>query len=129
MPRTAYFVFTDFDQFIDLADIDNKRLSISKMKKGELRSNKKTIQRYNSISLHTLEDLPDEYEERIELLIRAIGGEERLKTLVLKYGARINAIVLGMPTRTEDSIEDGYISKEMMGKLARLGLDLQFYHT
>lgn len=74
-------------------------------------------------------ELPDEYDMRIQTLLESIGGTETVRNLVIRYQARIAAVTMGIPTRTGDTVEDGYVSREMMKKLYDLGLDLHFYYT
>lgn len=129
MERKIYLIFTDYKEHLDLSFLDNKKVSIDRIGKGDIRPNGRTIQPYHSINIHLNQELPDDYDARIEALIAAIGGENILKELVSKYQARINAIVLGIPAKTGELIEDGYISCEIMQKLCDLGLDIQFYYT
>lgn len=129
MKRAIYFSFTDFNDHIDLSALDSDKISIKPFIKGQLRSNGKTVQPFNSINIYLNDkELPDEYDARIETLIAAIGGEKAVKDLVSKYQARINAVVLGIPSKTGDAL-DGYISCETMKKLCDLKLNLDFYYT
>ncbi|WP_435641572.1 hypothetical protein [Micavibrio aeruginosavorus] len=121
--------FTDFQNEVDLSFLDKEKVSIDLLKKGQLRSNGKTVQRVNSVSIHLIQALPDEYDLRIDAMIEGIGGIDAVRKLVESYKAKDNFIVLGIPTRTGDTIEDSYISREMMQRLCSLNLDIHFYYT
>jgi len=129
MTRVIDLYFCDFDTHFDLSILDAAKVSIRKTSKGDLTPNGKGKLPFNIISIEYIgPDLPDEYDSRIKALIEAIGGEDAVKALVEKYKARIAAITLGIPVRTGDTIEDGYISCEVMQKLCKLKLDVHFYY-
>lgn len=129
MERKIYFIFTDYKEHPDLSFLDYRKISLNYISKGDIRSNGKTIQAYNSAEILLNQDLPDDYNGRIEALISAAGGATTVKRIALSYQAKTSAIVLGIPARTGDTIEDSYISHETMKKLYSLGLDLHFYYT
>jgi len=129
MQRRAHFTFTDFEEHIDLSFLDDQKVSTWMYFKGQLRSNGKTIQPYHSIDIFLNQELPDDYNERILSLISAVGGADVVRSLVLNYRARISAIALGIPTKSGDAVEDGYISRETMQLLCDLGIELHFYYT
>lgn len=129
MERKISFIFTNYKEHPDLSFLDYRKISLNYISKGDIRSNGKTIQAYNSAEIFLNQDLPDDYNERVESLISAAGGETIVKRIVLSYQAKISAVALGIPARTADTIEDSYVSCETMKKLYELGLDLHFYYT
>ncbi len=129
MKRSVYLAFTDIKEHIDLSFLNEMDVLTKLFVKGQLRSNGKTMQNINSANIYLNGEIPDEYNSRIEAIIQAVGGESVIRDLVLKYQAKAAAIVLGIPTRTGDSIEDSYLSQEMMQKLCDLRLDVHFYYT
>jgi len=128
MKRRAYFTFTDFNEHIDLSFLDEQKILTKLYIKGHLRSNGKTIQPGHSIDIYLNQELPDDYNDRIWSLISAIGGIDVVRKLTLNYRARSSAIVLGIPAKTEDAIEDGYISCETMKMLCDIGAEVHFYY-
>ena len=128
MKRVIYLGFTDIKEHIDLSFLGEKEVSTKLFIKGHLRSNGQTVQNIDSTNIYFTGEIPDEYDLRIEAIIAAVGGENVIKDLISKYQAKHADVILGIPSRTSDTIEDGYISCKTMQKLCDLGLGLQFYY-
>lgn len=131
MNRAIDLYFCDFNSHVDLSFLDASKISIRRTSKGEPTPSGKGKLPFNVVSIEYADsdNLPDEYDLRIQTMIEAVGGESTVKKLVSKYQARISAITMGLPCRSTDWVEDGYISCEMMKKLSNLGLELHFYYT
>lgn len=129
MSRAIDLYFCDFNDHLDLSFLDLSKVNVRQTLKGDPTPSGKGQLPYNVISIeYAGSDLPDEYDARINILLDTIG-EEIVRDLVAAYRARISAITLGIPTRTGDTVEDSYISQEMMKKLCKLKLDIHFYYT
>lgn len=128
MKRTIDLYFCDFSNHLDLSFLDLSKVSVKQTLKGDPTPSGKGVLPYNVISIeYTASDLPDEYDARIDALLDSIG-ESVVRELVATYQARISDICLGVPCKTSEMVEDGFISNKTMQKLCNLGLGLQFYY-
>lgn len=129
MNRFIEIYFCDFSEHVDLSFLKERSVILEKTLRGDPTPNNKTFPYNVSIIRLSSVALPDEYDERIEALIGTVGGEDIVKDLVSKYRARISDIVLGIPCKTSEWNEEGYISSAVLLKVAKLGLGVQFYYT
>lgn len=130
MKRTVELYFCDFAEHIDISFLDMSKVKIKKTLKGDPTPSGKGQLPYNVISIEYVgSDLLDEYDSRITTLIEAVGGEKVVEGLVEEYQARIVAIIMGIPCKTSEWVEDGYISRKTLKKLYELGLEVHLYYT
>ena len=129
MHTEVTLTFCDFADHIDLSFIDQSSILIELVEKGQLASNGKSILPYNVCHIHYKESIADSYDDRIKNFLNALGGDNIVEKMVSKYQARLNYIILGIPCKTSEWVEDGFISHETMRKLCDLRLDLHFNYT
>lgn len=128
MSRSIHLYFCDFNGYLDFSFLDLSKVSVRQTLKGDSTPSGKGQLPYNVISIeYTASDLPDEYDARINILLDTIG-ERVIRELIETYQARINDICLGIPCKTSENVEEGFISKETLRKLCDLGLGVQFYY-
>jgi hypothetical protein len=72
--------------------------------------------------------LADAYEERVEQLFQAFGGEPKVLTVLDVVAAKQAWIRVVAPVRTSSRSEEGVFSSEFIQRLASMRLGLEFWY-
>ncbi len=142
--RRIELCFFKFEEHQDLSFLDTDQLEIDLAFIGGERKNGKT-QPYNNVNIrylgsldghyecddcgHEYDNTYDDYNERINILIKTLGGEDVLRDLISKYNAESAYIAFYMPVKTSEFIQEGYLSADTIKKLADLNLSVHFLFT
>jgi hypothetical protein len=114
---------------IDWTKFTMKNIEVDLAKMGELDRSGRKNWTNNCANLRYLGDLPDKYDERIRLLIDAIGGEAALSELIRLHSAENVHILLEIPAKSSLNNEEGYISIEILKLLVQLEIELHFWYV
>ncbi|MDZ4778671.1 MAG: hypothetical protein SGJ19_00285 [Planctomycetia bacterium] len=106
-----------------------KDIEVDFAKKGEVDRSGRKDWTNNSADLRYSGDLPDKYDDRIRLLIDAIGGEIVLSELISLHSPKDVFILLEIPAKSSSKNEEGYISHEMLKLLVQLEIELHFWYV
>jgi hypothetical protein len=112
-----------------VADAAPNAIQVRLFERGAALPSGRGVYKENAACLSIEGVLPDKYEDRIEYLITALGGEEAVADLIVALRPRTCWVRIIVPARTSPSIEEGALSAAYLGKLARLGLGLEFWYT
>ncbi len=120
--------FFDFEVFPDPIGLD-PNIKIVRFKKGELRKNRRTIQKCNSIYYEKEYDdsvaLNDAISDFIESFVELYFPRNRIDAIKAKQ----SFIRLKIPTYSSKNIQDGLVPIDAMKKMVELKLELDLIFT
>lgn len=127
--RGVFLSIYKFDAHIDWSRFRMKNIEIDLSKKGELDRSGRKNWTNNCVNLRYLGNLPDRYDDRINLIIDAIGGQSVLRELLRSHKPETVFILLEIPAKSSCQNEEGYISHDTLSFLVELGIELHFWYV
>jgi len=127
--RRVELILNGFGEHTAWPDLSSKPVYVSRHKVGEPDSSGSPPRKMNAVFFEYSKELPHDYNERIELLLEALGNEDGVRRIISAYGAAQKWIRLWIPVRSSEWSEEGHLSEKTLGRLCNLGLDLEFWYT
>jgi hypothetical protein len=118
-----------FDAHIDWSKFRMQNIEVDLAKIGEPDRSGRKNWTNNCATLRYVGDLPDKYDDRIGLLIDAIGGEGVVSEIIRLHSPKDVHVMLEAPVRSSEKHEEGYISLEMLSLLVRQKIELHFWYV
>jgi hypothetical protein len=126
--RGIWLSIYKFDAHIDWARHPMNDIEIDVSRVGERDQSGRKHWKNNCVNLRYTATLPDRYDDRIRLLIDAIGGEAQLQALIQMHCAQDVHIMMEIPAKSSNCVEDGFLSSDVLEMLSRHKIDLHFWY-
>ena len=118
-----------FGAHIDWSKYPMQNISLELARAGEPDRSGRKPWKNNCVDLRYIGALPNRYDERIGLLIDAIGGATVVKELIRSHKPESAFVLLEIPAKSSPLTEEGYISLESLRLLSELGIELHFWYV